>query len=90
MRGRIVWLLLVAASMVPLSCTHKPYHPEKSDREWTIDHEDCEKSVRDEIRDEPYAYDNFDEMRMINQCMQKKGWVWKRTDWWKFKKDEPE
>ena len=83
--GRFLLMTMVAAC-IAASCTHKPYHPEKSDRHWAIDHEACEKSVRAEIRGEPYAYDAFDEMRLIKRCMREKGWQWERTNWWKPKK----
>jgi len=60
-----------------ISCTHKPYHPEKIDREWAIDNSACEKSVREDVRYNPDTYDIYDEMRMIRECMQDKGWRWK-------------
>ena len=87
MKNRMVWLLLLvlAISMVSTSCTHKPYHPTKSEREWTIDHEVCEVWVREGIRDDPDTYDNFDEMRLIRQCMKNKGWQWERTNLFKPK-----
>lgn len=87
MKNRIVWLslLVLAISMVSTSCTHKPFHPTKSDREWTIDHEVCEVWVREGIRDDPDTYDNFDEMRLIRQCMKDKGWQWERTSLFKPK-----
>lgn len=80
--------LLWAASLVSVSCTHKPYHPTKSDREWTIDHEACEVWVREGIRDEPDTYDTFDEMRLIRKCMKDKGWQWERTEWFKPRKEQ--
>ena len=87
MKNHIIGLSLMALtiSMVSASCTHKPYHPTKSDREWSIDHEACEVWVREGIRDEPDTYDNFDEMRLIRQCMKDKGWQWERTDLFNFK-----
>ena len=82
------FLLMTAfAVCIAASCTHKPYHPEKSDREWAADHEACEQSVREGVRDEPYAYDDFDEMRLSRRCMREKGWQWERTNWGKFKKN---
>jgi hypothetical protein len=78
-------ILALVVLMVSASCTHKPYHPTKSDREWSIDHEACEAWVREGIRDEPDTYDNFDEMRLIRQCMKDKGWQWERTDLFNFK-----
>lgn len=74
--------------MLFTSCTHKPYHPNKSEKEWTVDHEICEKSVRAAVRDEPYIYDDFDEMRLIKECMREKGWRWERTGLFNFKKEE--
>jgi hypothetical protein len=92
MKSKIIGLLSVAVAvwMVSVSCTHKPYHPTKSEREWTIDHEACEVWVREGIRDEPDTYDNFDEMRLIRRCMKEKGWQWERTDLFNFKKPEAE
>lgn len=92
MKSKIIGLSLVAVAvwMVSVSCTHKPYHPTKSEREWTIDHEACEVWVREGIRDEPDTYDNFDEMRLIRRCMKEKGWQWERTDLFNFKKPEAE
>ncbi len=62
------------------ACTHSPTHPTKSEREWTRDHEACERSVREGIRTEPDTYDIYDEMRLIRQCMRDKGWQWERTN----------
>jgi hypothetical protein len=77
--------LALAISLASASCTHKAYHPTKSDREWTIDHQACEVFVREGIRDEPDTFDDFDEMRLIRQCMKDKGWKWERTDLFDFK-----
>ena len=77
--------------MVPfffVSCTHKPFHPAKTEKEWTIDHQECEKWAREGIRDEPDTYDAMDEMKMINHCMKKKGWKWKRTGLFNFNYSE--
>jgi hypothetical protein len=86
------WFLFLVLSMSLFlgSCTHKPYHPTKSEREWTVDNEDCQQSVREGIRDEPDTYDNFDEMRLINQCMRDKGWRWERTDLFNLNKPAAE
>ena len=87
MKNQIIGLSLLALAiwMVSVSCTHKPYHPTKSEREYTIDHQACEVFVREGIREEPDTYDNFDEMRLIRQCMKDKGWQWERTDLFNFK-----
>ena len=62
MKNKQFWFLflVLTISLLILSCTHKPYHPNKSEREWTIDHEACEVWVREGIRDDPDTYDNFD------------------------------
>lgn len=70
-------------SMMSTACTHKPYHPNKSNREWATDHQACERWAREGIRDEPDTYDAMDEMKMIRQCMRQKGWQWERTDLFK-------
>ena len=77
----VITMAAVATLFLLAACTHQPYHPTKTDREWTIDHQACEKSVRAEIRDgdAPYTYDAMDEMSMIKACMKAKGWSWKRT-----------
>jgi hypothetical protein len=87
MKKRTNWLayLALAISMVLPSCTHKAYHPTKSEREYTIDHQVCEVFVREGIRQDPDTYDRFDEMRLIRQCMKDKGWQWERTDLYNFR-----
>jgi hypothetical protein len=92
MKNKRLWFsfLVLAISLFSVSCTHKPYHPTKSEREWTIEHEACEAWVREGIRDEPDTYDNFDEMRLIRQCMKDKGWQWERTDLFDFTKPAAE
>ena len=46
MKNKTAWFVFPALvmSLALVSCTHKPYHPTKSDREWAIDHEACEVS----------------------------------------------
>jgi hypothetical protein len=79
-RHRIIIVALSAALAVfSAACTHKPTHPHKSDREWVIDHETCQKWVREGIRDKPDTYDFNDEMRLIRNCMRDKGWQWEQT-----------
>lgn len=89
MRINIILLLCMALFLMLFigACTHKPVHPTKSDRQWASDHSDCEKWVRDLIRDEPDIYDNLDEMKMIKSCMKQKGWRWERADWFNLKKE---
>lgn len=88
----LVWMALAVfgAAVFPSSCTHKPYHATKHEKEWTIDHQACERSVRDVIREEPYTYDQFDEMRMIDACMKDQGWQWERTALFNFVKNPAE
>lgn len=83
-------IMVVAASILLSACTHKPFHPTKTEREWTIDHQACEMSVRADIRSDPDTYDAMDEMKMIKRCMQEKGWRWERTDLFNYKKSEDE
>ncbi|GAB6907190.1 hypothetical protein JCM12296A_30270 [Desulfosarcina cetonica] len=91
MKTHMIWLPLAAAACIGLlACTHRPYHPDKPDRAWASDHADCEVAVRTEIRDEPAAYDQFDEMKMIKACMKEKGWRWERASWFTFKPVEAE
>ena len=87
MKNKTAWFVFAALmmSLALVSCTHKPYHPTKTDREWTIDHEACEVSVRESIRSEPDTYDYLDEMKMIKNCMKEKGWQWERTGLFDFK-----
>jgi hypothetical protein len=88
MQKPIVGLLSggVVMLLVAMGCTHKPVHSTKSEREWANDHKACEKWVREGIRDDPDTYDNFDEMRLIRQCMKDKGWRWERTSLFDFNK----
>jgi len=92
MESMTVRTIAVTAVLLALisACTHKPFHPHKTDREWTADNQACEQWVREGIRDEPDTYDNFDEMRLIRRCMKDKGWQWERTDWWRFDKKAAE
>jgi hypothetical protein len=87
MKNKTAWFVFVGLvmSLALVSCTHKPYHPTKTDREWAIDHEACEVWVREGIRSEPDTYDDLDEMKMIKNCMKQKGWQWERTGLFNFK-----
>ena len=82
--------MALAILMVSTSCTHKPFHPTKSDREWAIEQEACEEWVREGIRDQPDTYDVFDEMRLIRRCMKDKGWQWERASLFNFNKETAE
>lgn len=90
MKKRALLYLFAAAALMTAACTHRPYHPTKSDRQWAVDHEECEKSVLTEIREEPAGYDEFDEMKMIKACMKAKGWRWKRTGLFRSRAEDAE
>jgi len=53
-------------------------HPTKDSSEWAADHAECEKIVRESIRESPDAYDIKDEVILIRKCMQQKGWKLKQ------------
>jgi hypothetical protein len=92
MKKPSIWLsfVIVMASMTMMACIQRPVHPTKSQREWVSDHAACEKSVRADIRVDPDTYDNFDEMRLIRQCMRDKGWHWEWTSLFDFNREQPE
>jgi hypothetical protein len=89
MSKRIAILMLITMLAVA-GCATGTYHPTKPRSEWANDHRDCERQVRDIIREEPDLYDGgnynnqFDmnyhseEQRMIKECMRRKGWTSKR------------
>lgn len=87
MKIKMIWPVLVAAACLGfVACTHRPYHPDKPDRAWASDHADCEVAVRTELRNEPAAtYDQYDEMKLIKACMKAKGWRWERAAWFRPK-----
>jgi hypothetical protein len=61
--------------MLLLSGCDRPFrHPTKSPHEWSADHAQCEQMVRESLRNTPDANDPMFEIRLINTCMQKKGW----------------
>ena len=92
MKIQFFWVaaMVSAIPLLTLSCTHKPYHPTKSEREWSADHKECEEWTRSGIRREPDTYDSYDEMKMIKACMKQKGWQWQRTDLFRFEKEPTE
>jgi hypothetical protein len=92
MKPQFLWLAAALSTLLLLAagCTHKPYHPTKSDREWAIDHKACEEWAREGIRDDPDTYDAMDEMKMIKICMKEKGWEWKRTSLFRSREEPAE
>lgn len=82
-------LILATGLFFLCSCTHRPYHPEKPDSAWGADHESCELSVHKTIQEEPTnVYDEYDEIRLVKECMKAKGWQWKRTGLFKSRKED--
>jgi hypothetical protein len=86
--NKIVAICMLLALFVS-GCVTGTYHPTKPRSEWAKDHRECEREVRDIIRDDPDMYDvGFDrgyeisyrteEQRMIKMCMQRKGWTSKK------------
>lgn len=75
MRPSIRLLLLFIFMMLLLPGCDRPFqHPTKSPREWSDDHAQCEQLVRDALRNTADTNDPMFEIRLINTCMQKKGW----------------
>jgi hypothetical protein len=90
MKIRIIGLPAIALSLLIGACTHRPVHPTKTEREWAADHKACERWARAEVRDELYAYDTLDEMKMIKSCMKQKGWTWEWSSGFRSKTESAE
>jgi hypothetical protein len=82
-------LLVLITTLAVAGCATGTYHPTKPRSEWANDHKDCERKVRDIVREEPDIYgENEDrsyimnyhseEQRMIKECMRRKGWTSKK------------
>jgi hypothetical protein len=74
---RVMIILLLFLLIASTGCYRRMYHPTKNRSQWAADHAECEKMVRESIREAPDAYDYKDEHRLIRKCMQKKGWRFK-------------
>jgi outer membrane lipopolysaccharide assembly protein LptE/RlpB len=69
------FILLLCTLFLLLSGCDRPFqHPTKSPNQWSDDHAQCEKMVRDALRNSSDANDPMFEARLINTCMKKKGW----------------
>jgi hypothetical protein len=88
---KVIAILMLITTLAVAGCATGTYHPTKPRSEWANDHRDCERQVRDIIREDPDLYDRGDynnqydmnihteEQRMIKACMRRKGWTSKRT-----------
>ena len=74
MKKRILLVFTVSAILTIASCSTGTWNPSKEKSEWGKDHAECEKIIRDGIRDNPQSYDTLDEVKLIRSCMEKKGW----------------
>jgi hypothetical protein len=59
---------------ITAGCGYNLKHPTKPRSEWGKDHAECERWVRESIRENPDTYSAMDEMVLIKTCMKKKGW----------------
>jgi hypothetical protein len=87
---KIFTVLILIAALAIAGCATGTYHPTKPRSEWAKDHRDCERQVRDIVREDPDLYDSGDydnqmvinyhseEQRMIKECMRRKGWTAKQ------------
>ncbi len=71
---KIFFLLILASYILAIGCSLKWQHPTKPESEWGKDHLECERLVRDSIREAPSTYDVSDEIVLIRNCMKHKGW----------------
>ena len=68
------FLLILAIYMLAIGCSGKWQHPVKPHSEWGKDHAECERMVRESIREAPDAYGLSNEIVLIRKCMKHKGW----------------
>ncbi|MDJ0784542.1 MAG: hypothetical protein QNJ22_21445 [Desulfosarcinaceae bacterium] len=71
---QILGCLLCCFGVLLASCDRPFRHPTKSPDQWRADHAACEQMVRESLRNTPDASDPMFEIRLINTCMEKKGW----------------
>ncbi|MCF8069403.1 MAG: hypothetical protein K9L30_12540 [Desulfobacterales bacterium] len=68
-------VLILIITTIFFGCSYVSWkHPTKPDSQWAVDHADCEKQIREIIREKPELYSPIDEVTMIKECMKKKGW----------------
>jgi len=86
---KIFTILMLITVLAIAGCATGTYHPTKPRSEWAKAHRDCERQVRDIIREEPDLYgedidqqlitnNRSEEQRMIKECMRRKGWTSKQ------------
>ena len=68
------YLLILAICILAIGCGVKWQHPTKPQSEWGKDHAECERMVRESIRETPDTYGVSDEIILIRNCMKRKGW----------------
>ena len=74
MKKRFFRVFMLSAILIAAGCRTGTWHPSKERSEWGKDHAECERIIRDGVREDPQSYDTLDEMKLIKNCMQKKGW----------------
>mgnify|MGYP001556063743 CR=1 FL=1 len=67
-------LLFSFLTLLLAGCDRPFQHPTKSWEEWNDDKAHCERIVRESLRDTTDASDPMFEVRLVNTCMEKKGW----------------
>ena len=78
--GPVAILAMAAILMLMLGgCGVRYYSPDKLDKDWQPDYENCERSVRDEVRKSPDGMTELEEGKLITNCMRQKGWKQQRT-----------
>ncbi len=89
--NKLAATLMLATMLILAGCATGTYHPTKPRSEWANDHKDCERRVRDIVREDPDIYDGdmdmgrdfvvnhrSEEQRMVKECMRRKGWTSKK------------
>ncbi len=71
---KTLWLLSLVVLLLVTGCSGKWHHPTKPRSAWSPDHAECERIVRESIREAPDAYGVHNEITLIRKCMKKKGW----------------
>jgi len=82
-------LICMLLALFASGCATGTYHPTKPRSAWAKDHRECERQIRDIVREDPDMYDVYtdrehminyrsDEQRMTKECMRRKGWTTKK------------
>ncbi len=67
-------LLILAIFILANGCSGRWQHSTKPQSEWGKDHAECERMVRESIREAPDTYGLSNEIVLIRKCMKLKGW----------------